>query len=459
MSEDKSIWDKPVKLNIDDDGFMGPGQPTLPSNPEEEPRLFEYQPGINLISMPRAGFGLTSFAGLRNLADSCKEVRLNIELIKREIRSLKWKIAPAKKPQEGLEILIEAEADAVTAFLDQPDGVHDFDQWINQLVEEVLVTDAATIWPEMDRSGKLLSLDLIDGTTIRPILDFRGRIAAPPLPGYIQVIHGMATSWFSRDRLIYSPLNATVENPYGASPMEYMMLIINLAMRRDLFHMGYYTEGNIPEALVGAPSSWSYEQVKNWQTYWDALVTGNLKRQRKMHFMPMEAGRGSVPVYEFRRDDPNTTERDKWLMQVACWAFGNSPAEFGLTPGDGLGGKGFSSGMEAVQYRSMLGPLTQYIERRMNRIIANYMGKPHLQFVWEDMGPREDKLQQAQVDQIYLASGVYSTSWVQEREGVPVEHRPEQAPAPVSASAALDLLNMTGEGPNQGSPFRGQTYP
>jgi len=420
---DLANWTRPTPLNQPQAaGSMGPGEPLLPAEAEEAPRLFEYQSGINLVMMPRSGFGMAPFSVLRALSESSKEIRLNIELIKRTVRGLKWGIVPSKE-KDPLAAQYEAEIDRLEEWLETPDRVNDFDQWVGQLVEELLVTDAVTIWQERSRGGEVTALELVDGTTIRPVLDFRGRVATPPMPAYIQVLHGMPTSWFTREQLIYSPLNSSTHSPYGTSPIEFILLVVNLALRRDAFQVGYYTSGNVPEALVGAPSDWTKDQVDTWQRYWDAMVAGNVDAQRRMHFIPLEGGRGSMPVYEFKRDDPNQVERDKWLMQVACWAFGNSPSEFGLTPGEGLGGSGFAGAMENAHYRSMVGPVTEYIARRINGVLKG-MGKGHLRFAWDGMDPQEDKLQQAQVDQIYVPLGIYGPGYVQDRLGVPPEHRP-----------------------------------
>lgn len=401
---------------------FGPGRPLLPSHPEERPRIFEYAPGVNLAIMPRAGFGLASFQTLRNLAVACKEIRLNIELIKREVRALDWEILSDKdQPRSDTEA-----TERVRQIFERPDGYHDFDTFVSMMLEEVLVTDALTLWVDIaaDSAGQS-TIELVDGATIRPVLDERGRIPVPPLPAYIQVLHGMPTAWFARNRLIYRPFNARASTPYGMSPTEFVLLAVNLALRRDTYHVAYFTEGNVPEALIGAPSSWTQQEVEIWQSYWDALVTGNLTEQRKIHFMPLESGRSGIPVYEFRRDDPNQTAQDEWLMRVACWAFGNSPAEFGITPGQGLGGGGFVQGMENVQYRSMLGPITQYLENLFNTIIHDWLRCPDVRFIWKGMEPQEDKLQQAQVDQIYLMMGVYDANHVRERLGLsPLEHAP-----------------------------------
>lgn len=417
-------WFKPPEITA-----FGPGKPVLPTN-EEDPRIFDYPAGINLVSIPRGGYGLAPFALLRALARASKEVRLNIELIKRELRALEWKIIPADPEDKGR---FGEEIAATAGFFASPDGLHDFDQWLAQVLEDVLAIDALALWPEIDAEGNLVAIEGLDGATIRPLLDLRGRIALPPVPAYVQVVKGLPYTWCTRSRIIYRPFNVVTYTPYGTSPIEFVIMVINLALRRDTFHIATFTEGNVPEALVGMPSSWSQPQIETWQQYWDALVAGNISEQRKIHFIPHE-GSGSLPVYAFNKSDVENVARDEWLMRVACWAFGNSPSEFGLIPGSGFGGKGFTKGMENIQYRSMIGPVAQFLSSTLNMIIARWMRRPYLRWKWVGMDPQDDQMQQAQIDEVYLRNGVYSLAYVQDRLGVPPSMRPEGPPQPGGAS-------------------------
>lgn len=426
----QAMWETPapVQQAKQHSTVFGPGMPVMPVNPLDRPRTFQYRPGVNLVIIPRYGYGLADFPTLRNLAAACKEIRLNIELIKREVRSLDWKIVPQ---HEGDTNDYSKDIAEVQAFLEEPDGNQmDFDSWINAALEEALVTDALTIYPSMG-GGELQSLDLIDGTTIRPVLDYRGKIARPPMPGYIQTLYGMPAGWWTADEMIYRPINASVNSPYGTSPIEFILLAVNLALRRETYHLGYYTEGNVPESLVGLPSSWSQSQIETWQSYWDSLLTGNIAQQRKMHFLPRD-GAGGLPVYEFKRDNVDMTAQDEWLMKVACWAFGNSPQEFGLVSGgQGLGGAGYAGAMEDVHQRSMIVPVSQYLQRILTKIIHKHMRKTWLKFQWVGLDPSEDSLKQAQVDQMNIDMGVYDVGFIQERDGIPQEHRPS---APLAQS-------------------------
>lgn len=432
-----------VKRSLASFGLFGPGEPVMPSGDgREPPRIFEYRPGINLVLTPRAGYGLVDFKTLRSLGAACYQVRLNIELIKRQVRGLDFKIVPVSPLGEGAAPDYADDIGAVQQFFETPDDQYDFDAWVNMLVEELLVTDAVTLYPNQSTDVQRINgfngwanqvngspanqgiiLELIDGATIRPLVDFRGRTPRSPIPAYIQMLYGMPAYWFAADKLIYRPLNTGVNTPYGTSPIEYMLLIVNLAMRRDTFRITRFTEGNIPFAFLGIPSQYTPEQ---FQIYWDAImamVEGNEGAKSKIIPVPQDsAGRG-VPVYEFNQSNTEQSDFDKWLMQIACWAFGNSPSEFGLVPGNGLGGAGYMEGAEKIQYRTMIDPITQHLARLFTYVVQKLLGYNHLRFSWVGMEPATDQVKQAQVDQIYLPMGIYTPEFVQDRLGIPAKYR------------------------------------
>ena len=402
---------------------FGPGQPPETWWDDEPPRLFEYQPGHNLVTVPRAGYGVLPFSVLRALAQTSKEIRLNIELIKRTIRGMEWDVVPRGKLVEIGGVKYQIDASETRKFFERPNGVDDFDAWVNQLLETLLTIDAVTIYPDMD-GERLISLDLVDGATIRPLLDLRGRIPRPPVPAYLQVLYGMPTTHYSSDRLIYAPLNAKTHTPYGESPIEWALMAINTAIRHDAVRLGWFTEGNIPGVLISVSPEWTPEQLQTFTEYFDALAKGDIQRASKILFVP---GNGAQSIFQPQQSDADKIEVDKWLMQVICWAFGNNPAEFGLVPSAGLGGAGYVAGMENAQYRSMIGPITGYLKSLFDRIIHDYMRQPALEFKWLGLEPPEDELRRAQIDQVYLSMGVYSPAYVQQRLGVPPEYRDQPA--------------------------------
>lgn len=152
-----------------------------------------------------------------------------------------------------------------------------------------------------------------------------------------------------------------------------------------------------------------------------------MARANKIIWLP--GGNGSSnPVYPFQQNDVDQIDVDKYLMQVACWAFGNSAAEFGIIPGEGLGGKGFMQGNAQLQMRSMVWPITGYLSSLFNLFVCRYLKRPDLKFQWVGLDPAPDQLQMAQVDQTYVNMGAYDLAYVQDRIGVPRQFRPAEPP-------------------------------
>ena len=42
-------------------------------------------------------------------------------------------------------------------------------------------------------------------------------------------------------------------------------MTVNIALRRQLWQLDYFSEGSIPDALIGVPTSWTPDQIKQFQ--------------------------------------------------------------------------------------------------------------------------------------------------------------------------------------------------
>jgi hypothetical protein len=40
---------------------------------------------------------------------------------------------------------------------------------------------------------------------------------------------------------------------------------LSVALRRQLWQLDYFTEGSIPDALIGVPQGWTPDQIKQFQ--------------------------------------------------------------------------------------------------------------------------------------------------------------------------------------------------
>ena len=205
--------------------------------------------------------------------------------------------------------------DAVSRFLARPDRRHSFADWLRMLVEEMLVIDAATIYPRYKRGGSLYALDIIDGATIKPLIGEDGRAPEPPDPAYQQILKGVPAADFSADELIYLPRNLRSHRLYGMSPVEQIALTVNIALRRDAATLDYYRTGSSPDAFATLPKEWTADQIRSFQDYFDALMSGNLARRRMTKFMPAD-----FKLIETRQP-PLKDMYDEWLARIICYAF------------------------------------------------------------------------------------------------------------------------------------------
>src|SRR5271154_6624660 len=308
-----------VISGVGPESWFGPQQPLAPQAPPEvKGRQFDYAFGANLNYIPRSEDGI-SFAELRGLADALPLLRAVIETRKDQIAGQSYAVrarARGESPDASKSI------DAVTRLLVRPDRRRSFADWLRMLVEEMLVIDAATIYPRYNRGGSLYSLDIIDGATIKPLIGEDGRAPEPPDPAYQQILKGMPAADFSADELIYLPRNLRAHRLYGMSPVEQIALTVNIALRRDAATLDYYRSGSVPDSFATLPKEWTVDQIRQFQDYFDALMSGNLARRRMIKFMPAE-----FRLMETRQP-PLKDQYDEWLARVICYAFSMPASAF-----------------------------------------------------------------------------------------------------------------------------------
>src|SRR3984957_5167665 len=271
-----------VITGVSPDTWFGPLQPLAPmAPPEVKGRQWDYPFGANLNYIPRSDDGV-SFAELRGLADALPLLRAVIETRKDQIAAQSFAIRSRNREDSPAS---SQAIDQVTRFFARPDRRRSFADWLRMLLEEMLVIDAATIYPRYNRGGSLYALDIIDGATIKPLIGEDGRPPGPP------------------DR----PRTLRAHRMYGMSPVEQIALPVNIALRRDASTLDYYRTGSSPDAFATLPKEWTADQIRSFQDYFDALMSGNLARRRQTKFMPAD-----FKLIEARQP-PLKDQYDEWL--------------------------------------------------------------------------------------------------------------------------------------------------
>lgn len=395
--------------------WFGPLQPLRPmAPPEVKGRQFDYPFGANVSYTPR-GSASIGFAELRALADALPLLRAVIETRKDQIAGLAYTVRPrdpkAAAPDSGARIK------AALAFLARPDRRHSFAAWLRMLLEDMLVIDAATIYPRLARDGTLHSLDIVDGATIFPLIGEDGRAPAPPDPAFQQVLHGVPAADFSAAELLYLPRNARVHKLYGMSPVEQIALTVNITLRRDVATLEYYRAGSVPDSFATLPKEWTLDQIRQFQDYFDALMIGNLSRRRMLKFMPSDF------KLQEPRQPPLKDQYDEWLARLICYAF-----SVPVSPFVGTVNRATAETLRLQATQEGLAPMRAWVKDALDRVIQLYLGDDDLEFAWagDDV---TDPLQQAQTLQILVGSGVKTVDEARADLGLAPLGKVEEGPA------------------------------
>lgn len=439
------------------DYFFGPDLPQPVSAPAgTPPRSFDYPTGYNINIQPR-NLEAISFEQMRNLADSFDLVRLCIETRKDQLARMKWQFSVARNPEErngayrqrslGDPRLVE-----LRDFFAYPDKEHSWQEWIRMLMEDLLVIDSPSIVPVADANGtlwregnELYAFELVDGATIARKIDANGRTPQPPAIAYQQIIKGLPAVDFQRDQLVYKPRNIRVHKFFGFSPVEQIILTINIGLRRQLHLLNYYTEGNVPEALCMVPETWSADQITEFQEWFDAKLSGDSATRRRITFVP-QAGQ-----LTFTRDPQLKDELDEWLARVICYAFSLSPQAF-------VQHMNRATAESAVEQATAEGltPILLWVEDLINFLVLRYFGYSDIKFSFLD-SKDENPVEQALILKTYVDAGIKSRAEAREQLGeepFPGSERytitTSQGITPVENAIADSDEPVTSQGPQRG---------
>ncbi|PEN14717.1 phage head morphogenesis protein, partial [Rothia dentocariosa] len=179
-----------------------------------DPRQYQYPVAWNIPG--RHVFrGHVSWDLLKEAADQ-PLFRACIEIRKQRISTLDWcfRISPQyaakmakssgksqQEIEEDLRKQYQDEIDELTAFWQVPDrkNGYEFSDWMNLVQEEQLTWDALAIFPSRTYGGDLTNLTVLDGSTIKPLLDEKGGRPTPPFPAYQQILYGYPRGDYTAD--------------------------------------------------------------------------------------------------------------------------------------------------------------------------------------------------------------------------------------------------------------------
>jgi hypothetical protein len=450
---------------------FGPGNPIIPGainpvNPatgRPEPRRYEYQVAQNINIVPTR---LVPFSTLR-AGDSIDILRRCIEVTKSKMNGLQFDIVLGSDASE--KIAAESGGDHVRAmakarekytdeinrlreFWENPDKANGYtwQDWINIAIEDILVIDALAIYPQPTVGGDLYGFQILDGSTIKPLIDDRGMRPMSPNAAFQQILYGFPRSEFSAteedpkadgeftaDQLAYMVRNRRSTTVYGFSPVERALPLADIYLRRQQWIRAEYTDGVMPELMFTTDEDWgtnpdlllAYERILN-----DDLA-GQTEQRKRARLLP----KGLTPIVNEGYGEKFKDTLDDYLVTSICGHFGVQPAEIGFSPKGGLGGAGFSEGQAENGEALGIGPLANWISKQLTNLSYTYLGMPReLEFKLLT-SERRDTEENARKNEIEVRSAGKSINERRSELGLPLLDTP-QADMPIMVAGSSVLL-------------------
>jgi SPP1 gp7 family putative phage head morphogenesis protein len=410
--------------------YPAPLDPTRTDSGHAEPRIYEYPVSWNI---PGVDNRLVPWQVLRK-ASGIALIRDCIRIRKNEICSLKWDISISQDAVEAasrqdptasradieqdLQDRLAPQRQRISEFWRMPDrgNGYTFAEWMSQALEEHLVLDALAIYPRFTYGGELYSLEVLDGSTIKPLLDNRGGRPLPPFPAYQQVLYGFPRGEFTADisqedaedgqtivpdgyasdQLIYLRREVRTFTPYGLSAVEQSLSDADLWLKRLAWMRAEYTDGVMPSGWMknNGESSWSPQQLMDYERTFNDLYSGITEQRQRFRILPpgIELAEGKQGMDERYKPD-----YDLHLMKLVVAHFDMNIAELGFTEAKGLGASGYHEGQENAQERKQTRPDLTWLESVLTDISRTHLDMPdELEFKWLGL----DEEDQAAADEL-----------------------------------------------------------
>lgn len=494
-------------------GAFGPGNPLLPAaidpgmrvGGRPAPRRAEFMPSWNLQTTTTRAVPWTI---LRDSADQVSIMRSCIEVVKSSLTGLEWSFGVNASRARHLARRDGSSEHTVTAdltdkYADQTEALHQFwmrpdrinqwtfPEWLGALLEDQLVLDAISVYPHLTLKGELHSLEILDSTTVKPLIDFRGATPQPPYPAYQQILFGFPRGEFTQslpehvdaefisavygrqesdgtlptDALIYKVRNRRSRSPYGFSCVEQALTDVDLWLRRYDWLRSEYQAGATPQMIVKVDANMTPEQLRQYEAVFNDDLSGNSQERHRARFLPA----GFDPTETKSVDSKFSSDFDLHIIRLICAAFDVLPTSLGFTPNHGMGGMGGMGHQQAEQSTQLhraTKPMAMWVVDLINEICTTYLKMPaELTFQFHGLDP-DDEQAEAELLKEYVQSGLQTLNEGRDQRRMPRYGFPEADQPMVVTPTGPVWLNVSaqptvvpGNLPNQGNSAPNQENP
>lgn len=437
------------------DGAFGPNAPIYPmgidaprdDSDRPEPRRSQYPVSWNMPRQPGAeGLKLADFATLRFFAESYSIARACITTRIEEIIALEWDIGPTDEAEKNMRNDKAMHKDfqerraKLVKFFKNPDPVQydTYEAWLGALLEEWFVIDAVALYLHPSKKkGKglmgtdLAALELLDGSTIRPLLTMHGSTPRPPAVAYQQYIWGVPrvdlmaqiyedeendlgepSTKFRADQLMYLRYKARPWTPYGFSPLEQAILPVMIGLKRQQYQLDFFDASSVPAVyMVAGPDVATAAQREELELSLNAIA-GDQEFKHRIIVLP----NGSQPIPQKALEMAD--QWDEVIMTQVLMAFAVQPSELGISPKVTLTPSAGASKTEAksssnINDRKAIRPMLQRLKASVfDKVIQRVCGQDDMEWKWKGLEEEEDLAAKLEMYAKGIPVGIWSVDEV-----------------------------------------------
>jgi hypothetical protein len=188
------------------------------------------------------------------------------------------------------------------------------------------------------------------------------------------------------------------------------------------------------------PQSWTPDQIRQFQDYWDTEFAGDLAKRRRAKFVPGE----SVSRVHQTKEPEHKDEFDEWLARIICFAFSVPPQwavkTMNRATADNQSAQAEAEGLE---------PTKEWVKDLIDEILADEFASPDLELAWldEDDGDPETVLEGR------LKVGALTLNEMRDALGLdPYDNAAADRPMVLTATGFVPIeANAGGEGASDGN--------
>jgi hypothetical protein len=158
----------------------------------------------------------------------------------------------------------------------------------------------------------------------------------------------------------------------------------------------HFTDGNVPPGLLNAPDDWNSEQIRQFQEWFDSILSGTTGNRSRLIWGPSGA------KYQAFKEAPYKDDFDEWLARIVCYAFSLPPTAF--TP---QVNRATAQTAQEAAVEEGLAPLMGWVKRLVDGVMQGRMGHIDLEFAWSDARLTNVK-DQAMILGSYVKDGIYA---------------------------------------------------